>query len=148
MSTLTPIKEAVRGILAIAQATLLEHGTHIPTAVVHTLEGLFPVLLPYKDEEQRKALVEYVKSRALESHAYAVTTVTCSRIVDSRTKQESEALVLTTAVQGGQPYVVMVHFTRNENLSVEGFGEVIEGDDAVIPGQMIIFPDWDKEQRH
>ncbi|MBM3298798.1 MAG: hypothetical protein FJY85_02445 [Deltaproteobacteria bacterium] len=142
------VVEAVRRIVSIAQATLREQGTHIPTAVVHTLEGLFPILLPFKDAEQKRALVDYVKEQALESHAYAVTTITCAKIVDSRTGCEDEALVLATSVQGGRPYMVVQRFSRDSNRVVHELGELIEGDEAAMPGQMIIFPDWDQESKH
>jgi len=142
------VAEAVRAILPVARATLVEHGTHLPTAILHTLEGLIPVILPFKDDEQKKGLVEYVKTQALERHAYAVTAVTCAHIVDSRTGKEEEALVVATTVQGGRPYVVIQPFTRDTNGVASVFGDVVEGEEAVMPGQMLIFPDWDEEVRH
>lgn len=142
------IAEAVRAILPIARATLVEQGTHLPTAILHTLEGLVPMILPFENEEQKKGLVEDVKTLALKRHAYAVTTVTCAHIVDSRTGKEDEALVVATTVQGGIPHVVIQHFTRDADGVASVFGDVVEGEEAVSPGQMLIFPDWDEEVRH
>lgn len=142
------ITEAVRSILSIARATLVEHGTHLPTAILHTLEGMYPIILPFKDDEEKKTQVTYVKNQALERHAYAVTTVTCARIVDSRSNDEEEVLVVATAIQGGCPYVVAQRFSRDSDRIVRDFAEVVEGEDAAMPGQMLIFPDWDEEVRH
>lgn len=138
----------VRQILAVARSTLQQHGTHLPTAVLHTLEGVLPIVLPFKNDEQKRALVEYVKKEAIERHAFAVTTITCARVVDSRTGSESEALVLATAIQGGGPYTVVQHFSRHSDRSIGLFGELTEGDEAAMPGQMIIFPDWQEEVGH
>lgn len=142
------IGERVRKIAAIARQNLLEQGTHLPTAIVHTLEGMFPIVLPFKNDEQRRALVEYVKEQALERHAFALTTVTCARVKDARTGREEETLVLTTAIQGGAPYVAVQSFRRGPNDVVTDFGELVEGERAAGPGQMTIFPDWDGETRH
>jgi hypothetical protein len=142
------ITEAVRSILSIARATLVEQGTHLPTAILHTLEGMFPIILPFKDDEQKRSLVAYVKGQALERHAYAVTTVTCAQVVDSRTGEHDEVLVVATAIQGGRPYVVVQHFSRDSDRIVRDFGEMVEGEDAAMPGQMLIFPDWDEEVKH
>jgi hypothetical protein len=51
-------------------------------------------------------------------------------------------------VQGGRSHVVVQHFSRNENPVRIDFGEVVEGEDAEMPGQMTIFPDWDEEMCH
>lgn len=142
------IAHAVKEILAIARATLREHGSHIPTAILHTLEGLLPIILPFKNAEQKKGLVEYVKIQALQRHAYAVTTVTCARIVDSRTGDEEEALVAATAIQGGSPYVVVQRFSRDSDRVVMEFADPTEGEGAAMPGQMLILPDWEEEVRH
>ncbi len=142
------IAEAVRAILSTARTTLVEQGTHLPTAILHTLEGLIPMVLPFKDDAQKKGLVDYVKAQALERHAYAVTMVTCAHIVNSRTGGEEEALVIATTVQGGVPSVVLQHFSRDADGVAVAFGDVIEGEDAAMPGQMLIFPDWEQEVRH
>jgi len=142
------IDQAVETILSIARRTLREQGTHLPTAILHLMDGMLPIVLPFKSEDQRKAIVEYVRAEALRRHAFAVTTVTCARIVDSRSRHEEEALVLTTSIQGGPPHVVIQPFLRNADRSVASFGEVTEGDRAAMPGQMAIFPDWDEETRH
>jgi hypothetical protein len=142
------VEESVRKILPIARATLSQQGTHLPTAILHTLEGLLPIVLPFEEDEQRRALVAYVKRQAVERHAFAVTMVTCARVVDSRTGDEEEALVLVTSVQGGCPCAVTQRFWRDDDHAVSRFGEVVEGDEAVTPGQMMILPDWDEEVRH
>ncbi len=80
--------EQVKEILAIARQNLLEFGSHLPTAVLHTIDGIFPIVLPFKDAHQKKALVSFVKKQALQIQAYAITTVTCARVVDSRTGKE------------------------------------------------------------
>lgn len=142
------IAEAVRAILSIARTTLLEHGTHLPTAILHTLEGLFPIVLPFKNDEQKRGLVDYVKTQALNRQAYAVTAVTCALIVDSRTGKEEEALVVATTIQGGLPVVTIQMFSRNAGGAPAVFGDIVEGEDAVMPGQMLIYPDWEEEVRH
>jgi len=142
------IVAAVREILPIAQATLRDHGTHLPTAVLHTMEGLLPIVLPFKDDYQKSALVDYVKKEAVELHAFAVTTVTCARILDSRTGEEEEALVLATVIQGGAPHVVVQRFFRGDDRSVTAFGDAVEDDLAAMPGQMMIFPEWHDEVCH
>jgi hypothetical protein len=142
------VEEAVREIMPIAQATLMQQGTHLPTAILHTMEGLVPIVLPFKNEAQKKALVAFVKTQALERHAFAATCVTCARVIDPRNGTEEEALVLATSVQGGRPYTVTIQFWRAADRSVAGFGDVVEGDDAAMPGQMMIFPDWSEETRH
>ena len=138
----------VKEILSISKRTLLDEGTHLPTAVLHTMEGMFPIVLPFKNQEQKAALVEFVKKQALERHAFAVTTVTCARVVDSRTGEEEESLVLTTAIQGGRPHVVVQPYVRGPDRSVTGFGDAEEGDAAAMPGQMMIIPDWEEEVCH
>ena len=142
------IAYAVKEILGIARATLEEHGSHLPTAILHTLEGLLPIVLPFKSEEQKKGLVEYVKIQAVQRHAYAVTTVTCAKIVDSRSGEEEEAIIAGTVIQGGSPYVMVQRFFRNEDRVVTRFEDPTEGDHAAMPGQMLIFPDWEEEIRH
>jgi hypothetical protein len=142
------IIETVRDLLVIARSTLEQYGSHLPTAVIHTVEGIIPIVLPFEDDAQKKILMNYVKKEAVERHSYAVTTITSARIVDSRTGHEQECLVLTTAVQGGRSYVVVQHFSRKEDQNAIDFGEVIEGEDAHMPGQMTIFPDWDHEVCH
>jgi hypothetical protein len=142
------IDDTLKKILEIARFTLQEHKSHLPTAILHTLEGIFPIVLPFKDDEQKRALMEYVKKQAIESHAFAVTTVTSARVVDSRTGAEEECLVLATVVQRGKPHVVLQYFSRDEKRGVIEFGEVVDGEEAVIPGQMIIFPEWEDEIAH
>lgn len=142
------IPERVRKIAVIARQNLLEQGTHLPTAILHTLDGMFPIVLPFKNDEQRKALIDYVKDQAIQRHAFAVTTVSCAKVVDSRTGKEEETLVLATAIQGGSPYMAVQAFARGSDDVVTGFGELVEGDKAAGPGQMTIFPDWEGETRH
>jgi hypothetical protein len=142
------IVEAVRAMVPVARRTLEEYGSHLPTAVLHTLEGMVPIVLPFKNDHQKKALIQYVKAEAIRRHAFAVTTVTHARVVDSRTGEEGEALVLATAIQRGAPYVVVQPFTRDRDRSIEAFGTVIDGDEAAMPGQMMIIPDWDEEVCH
>lgn len=142
------VAESVRAIMGIARDTLVQYGTHLPTVIFHTMEGLLPVILPFKDEGQRKALSEYVKKRAVELHAVALTTVTCARIVDHRSGTHEECIVAATTIQRGRPYVVRQSFSRDETDAVVAFGDMIEGEDAIMPGQMLIFPDWDDETFH
>jgi hypothetical protein len=142
------VVQSVRQILPVARETLQRQGCHIPTAVLHTLDGMIPIVLPYDSTEERNALIDYVKAQALAKHAFAVTTVTAVRVVDSRSETEEEALVLATAIQGGRPYVVVQKFSRDLDRAVERFGDVVEGDEAAGPGQMIIFPDWHEERYH
>jgi len=139
------IVDHVRELLPIARRTLQEHGTHLPTAILHTAHGLFPVVLPFKNEEQKRALVEHVKGKALEMSSYAVTTITCARIVDARTRQERESLVLATCIHRGRPHYLTQEFHRDADRRVIGFGEVMEGDAAAMPGQMMIIPEWQEE---
>jgi hypothetical protein len=142
------IAESVRAMLEIARNTLEEYGSHLPTAVLHTMEGLFPVVLPFKNDAQKKALVGQVKKQALDKGAYAVTMITCGRVRDSRTGLEEETIVLATTIQRSGPYVVTQSFFRDADRRVIGFGEVLEGEAAVKPGQMMIFPDWHDEVCH
>jgi hypothetical protein len=135
----------VREMLPIARLTLEEQGTHLPTAILHTETGMLPMVLPFKDDEQRRALTEHVKRKALEKSAYAVTTVTCARIVDARTSEEHESLVLATCIHRGRPYFVAQSFVRGPDRRVVSFGEVLEGDEAAMPGQMMIIPEWQEE---
>ncbi|MBI4965236.1 MAG: hypothetical protein HY913_18315 [Desulfomonile tiedjei] len=142
------VAETVREILRIACRTLQEEGSHLPTAVLHTLGGMIPIVLPFEDDDQKRALVDLVKEKALEKGAYAVTTITCARIVDSRTGNEEESLILATSIQRGRPYVVVQPYSRDADRRVIGFGETIEGERAAMPGQMMIFPDWEAETSH
>jgi hypothetical protein len=140
--------EAVRAILPIARQTLLQDGSHLPTALLHTFDGILPYVLPFKDDEEKKALTKYVRELALEKHAYAVTMVTCARVIDSRTGEEKESLVLATSIQGGSPHVLTQGFTRGPDRRVVAFAEPEEGDHAALPGQMFIIPTWDDEIGH
>jgi hypothetical protein len=142
------VTDSVRAILGIARETLVRHGTHLPTAVLHTLQGLIPIVLPFKDDEQKRALVDYVKRQAIETHAFAVTTVTNARICNSRTGGEQECLVLATVIQRGSPQVLLQHYSKDEQTGDVEFGEAITGDEAIMPGQMMIFPDWEEETCH
>jgi len=142
------VPETVREIVAIAKRTLLELGTHIPTAVLHTLEGIVPIVLPFKDDAHKRALVDYVKNQALARHAYAVTTVTSARIVDSRTGAEEECLVVATSIRGGRPHFMVLRYVRGPDKQVIEFGESSEGDLAAMPGQMLIVPSWEDEVSH
>lgn len=142
------IVESVRKMAQIARQTLQKSGSHTPTAILHTISGLLPIVLPYENHEQKIECVEYVKKEALERHAYAVTTITNSSIVDCRTGTGEEALVLATSIQGGQPYVVIQKYTRDKAGLINSFEDITEGEDAAIIGQMLIFPDWDRERTH
>ena len=142
------IVETVREILRIACRTLQEEGSHLPTAILHTMGRMVPIILPFENDEQKKALVDHVKKQALEMAAYAVTMITCARIVDSRTGQEEESLVLATSIQRGRPHVIVQPFSRGADLHVTGFGDPIEGERAAMPGQMMILPDWESEVSH
>ena len=92
--------------------------------------------------------MSYVKQQALEKHAYAVTTVTCARVIDSRTGEEQESLVLATSIQGGSPHVVTQCFTRGPDRRVIAFSDPEEGDRAAMPGQMFIIPTWNDQIGH
>ncbi len=142
------IFETVRQICLIARQTLLDQGSHLPTAVLHTMEGMHAIVLPFKDAGQKRALVDFVKEQALMRHAYAVTTVTCARVVDSRTGEEEESLVVATSIQGGRPHFVVQRYLRGPDRHVIAFDEVEEGDLAAMPGQMMIVPPWQDEVRH
>lgn len=142
------VAEATREIVSIAKKTLLELGTHIPTAVLHTPEGLVPVVLPFKNDAQKRALVDFVKEQALARHAYAVSTVTCARIVNSRTGGEVECLVVATSVRGGRPRIMVQEYARGPHRQVIEFGESSEDDLAAMPGQMLIIPPWENEVSH
>jgi hypothetical protein len=142
------IAETVRQLVKIAKTALQENRTHLPTAVIHTLTGTVPMVLPFKEEDQKKAMVDYVKNQALEMHAYAVTMITSAHIVDSRTGKKEECLVLATTIQRGKPHVMVQHFVRDEATEAVVFGDLVEGEDAALPGQMMIFPDWDEETCH
>jgi hypothetical protein len=141
--------EIIRELLEIARRTVQAEGTHLPTAILHNMEGMYPIVLPFKNVEQKQALVDYVKKQAVETHCFAVTTITEAKIVDSRTGSEQECLVLATAVQGGQVYTVVQHFSKNKDMGgMIEFGEVLEGDNATCPGQMVILPEWEEEVSH
>jgi hypothetical protein len=139
------ILDAIRQVLEVARYTLLEERTHLPTAILHTWQGMVPYILPFKDDAQRTALVDFVKEQVREQQAYAVTTVTLGRMINSRTREEQECLVVATVIQPGRSFVITQAFTRDELRRTVEFGEVREGDDAVMPGQMAIFPSWDDE---
>jgi len=142
------VAETVKEIVAIAKKTLVETGTHIPTAVLHTIEGMLPIVMPFKNDRQKRALVDYVKEQALERHAYAVTTVTSARIVDSRSGKEEECLVVATSIRGGRPHYMVQRYVRGSDKHVLEFGECTEGDLAATPGQMLIVPPWEDEVSH
>lgn len=138
----------VRELLPIAQGTLREYGTHFPTAILHTPDGLVPIVLPFKNDDQKRAMVARVKVQATEASAYAVTMITCARVVDSRTDEEYESLVLTTSVYRGPPHFMTQPFFRDADRRVVAFAEPREGDDAAMPGQMMIVPEWEDELEH
>ena len=142
------IVESVRKIVPIARQTLQLSGTHSPTAILHTISGFFPIVMSFENPDEKKEVVEFVKKEALERNAYAVTTVTNSVIIDCRSGAGEEALVLATSIQGGQPYIVMQKYARNVLGHVYSFHEMIEGEDAVVVGQMLIFPEWDRQTSH
>ncbi len=128
--------------------TLQKQRTHLPTAILHTWQGMFPLVLPFEDDSQKKELVDFVKEQVREKQAYAVTTVTVGRILSTRTGDEEECLVVATVIQPGRAYTIMQKFLRDELRNTIEFGELSEGDDAVVPGQMAIFPAWDHEICH
>jgi hypothetical protein len=140
--------KGAREVLAMARSLVLRQGALYPTAVLHTREGLTPLVLPFKNSEQKRAMVTYVQQRALDLHAYAVTTVTCARVVDSRTREEEESIICVTTVQGGAPLFMAQTLTRDEQGVVICFGDVEEGDSVCGPGQMMILPEWDRQTRH
>jgi len=140
------IVRSVRSIAPIARQTLQLSGNHSPTAILHTVSGFYPIVMSYENPDQKKAVVEFVKKEALERDAYAVTTVTNSIIIDCRSGAQEEALVLATSIQGGQPYVVMQKYDRTGHIY--SFHEMIEGEEAVVAGQMLIFPEWDRVTSH
>ncbi|MCA1961291.1 MAG: hypothetical protein LDL33_10890 [Desulfomonile sp.] len=142
------VAEMVKEIVSIAKRTLMETGTHIPTAVLHTLDGMLPIVMPFKDDIQKRALMDYVKEQALARDAYAVTTVTSARIVDPRSGEEEECLVLATSIRGGRPHFLVQRYTRGPGKQVNEFGECTEGDRAAMPGQMLIVPSWEDEVSH
>ena len=139
------IMDAIRQILDVARYTLLEQQTHLPTAILHTWEGMFPYVLPFKSARQKEALVDFVKEQVREKQAFAVTTVTLGRIVNSRTGADEECLVMVTVIQPGRSYAITQTFVRDELRNTLEFGELREGDDAAMPGQMAIFPIWENE---
>jgi hypothetical protein len=116
------IMDAIQQILEIARFTLEEQGDHLPTAVLHTWDGMFPIVLPFEDDAQKRNLVDYVKKQAAEKQAFAVTTITLARIVDFRTHEDEECLVVATAIQPGRPYVVVQRFARGEEGDGIDFG--------------------------
>lgn len=142
------VNDTVTKIMEIARQTLLQVGYHLPTAILHTLDGAYPIVLPFKDDVQKRALVQTVKNEARRTRAYAVTTVTCARVVDSRTGEEEEAIVIVTAIQGGRPTFVKQGILRDDDRRVLGFEDPERGDHAATPGQMMIIPDWHEETRH
>ena len=142
------VVEAVRAVLPIARQTLLQEGSHLPTALIHTLDGILTCVLPFKDDEQKRTLVDYVKQQAIKKHAYAVTTVTCARVTDSRTGEEQETIVVATAIQGGPPHIVTQDFIRDPDKKLIAFSEPEEGAHAALPGQMFIIPAWEEETGH
>lgn len=137
------VKRAVEVMLPIARDTLRRDGRHYPTAVLHTMTGAIPIMLTYQDCAQRRDQVEQVKTMALEENAYAVTAITCAKVVDYRSSFFEEALVLATTVRGARPYVVTQNFHRDANGNVVCFEDPVQGEDAVMTGQMMIFPDWE-----
>ena len=142
------IVERVRTIMAIARQNLLETGSHLPMAILHTIEGVFPIMLPFKDIDQKRALIQFVKGQALEKKAFAVSTITCAKVIDSRTGEKEESIVVATAVQGGRPHYASQSYVRGPDRHVLAFGKAVEGDGAATPGQMMIIPEWDRETRH
>jgi hypothetical protein len=140
--------EDVRKMSAISREVVLREGTHVPTAVIHTMEGTITVALPFKDAHQKRALLDFVRKRAVEFHAFAVTAITCAKIVDPRSGVEEESLVFATAIQGGRPHFMVQTFSRGPDRRVVAFGEPKEGDHAAMPGQMLIVPAWEEEVRH
>lgn len=138
------IVSTAREILRIARYTLQEQGIHLPTAILHTMDRMIPIVLPFKDETQKAALTAHVKQQSALNSAHAVTTVTSAKVVDSRTSEEQQCLVVATAIQGGRPHVILQYFSRDEDTGLIEFGEVVEGEDAELPGQMIIIPEWEE----
>ncbi len=140
--------DAVREIASLARGTLLREGTHLPTVILHAPGAMIPLVLPFKTGAQKRAMAAYAREQALEHAAYAVTTVTCGRVIDQRTGDEEETLVLVTAIQGGSPHYYSQRCIRTPDRRVVAFDEPVEGDAAAMPGQMMIFPDWSRELKH
>lgn len=138
------VKRAVKVMAPIARDTLKRDGSHSPTAVLHTMSGVIPVLMTFQDAAQRKDQVEQVKIMALTENAYAVSAITCARVIDCRSSHYEEALVIATTVRDCSPYILTQNFLRDNNGNVVSFEDPVEGDDAWTIGQMMIFPDWDK----
>lgn len=138
------VKRAVEVMLPIARDTLRRDGCHSPTAVLHTLTGVIPILLTFQDIVQRRDQVEQVKVMALEEDAFAVSAITSAKVVDYRSSEFEEALVIATTIRGAKPYVVTQSFLRDPNGAVTSFKDPLEGEDAFMVGQMMIFPEWDE----
>lgn len=137
------VKKAVSVILPIARDTLIRDGSHSPTAVLHTMNGAIPVLMTFQDTTQRRDQVEQVKTMAVEENAYAVSAITCAKVVDYRSNEFEETLVIATTVRGLSPYIVTQNFFRDSLGEIKHFSDPVEGEDAWVLGQMLIFPDWD-----
>ncbi len=137
------VKKAVSVILPIARDTLRRDGSHSPTAVLHTMNGAIPVLMTFQDTTQRREQVEQVKIMALQENAYAVSAITCAKVVDHRSNAFEETLVIATAVRGMSPYIVTQNFFRDSSGGIKDFSDPVEGEDAWVLGQMLIFPEWD-----
>lgn len=138
------VKRAVNLILPIARDTLKRDGSHSPTAVLHTMKGAIPVLMTFQDIVQRRDQVGLVKNMALEENAFAVSAITCAKVVDHRLNVFEESLVIATTVRGMNPYIVTQGFFRDSSGKVTRFGDPVEGEDAWVLGQMMIFPEWDQ----
>ncbi|MFH0823232.1 MAG: hypothetical protein V2B18_10825 [Pseudomonadota bacterium] len=137
--------EAVRQIAYIARQTLLQQGSHVPTVVLHTVRGYYPIVLPYETSEQKRTQVDFIRRKAMEEHAYAVTTVTNAKVINRRTGKETETIVMATSIQGGRPYFSVQPYVRDELGNVIAFDDPVEGEEAAMPGQMLIVPYWEDE---
>jgi hypothetical protein len=120
----------------------------MPTAILHIPDGYLPIVLPYETEDQKHALVKYVKDQVIQLHAFALTTISSAKVVNFRTGAKSECLVLATVMRGNAVHTVVQEFERDQDRGLIEFGRVIKGEDAQMPGQMIIFPEWAPEVYH
>ncbi len=139
------VRKTVNLMLPIARDTLRREGSHSPTAVLHTIKGAIPVLMTFQDQSQRRDQLEQVKMMAVEENAFAVSAITCAKIIDHRLNVFEEALVVATTVRGLRPHIVTQAFSRDTCGNIAGFSDPVEGEDAWVVGQMMIFPDWDLE---
>jgi hypothetical protein len=137
------VQKSVDIMLPIARDTIRRDGAHSPTAILHTVSRVIPVMMTFQDIRQRRDQVEEVKKMALEEDAYAVSAISCARVVDCRLSVYEEALVIATTARGLPPYFVKQNFIRDAQGNVIMFEDPVKGEDAWAIGQMMILPEWD-----